>query len=136
MPQRIIIKKIRSPKPGNINDDIDYLCKSLGYFSQRDKQDTAGKIFRLFVRETCEPEKCLTSDEIADKLNLTRGAIVHHLNSFISAGIVVKEHNSYRLRSVSLQKSMEEIRADIDRIMEQMIKIAIEIDVKLGHYYR
>jgi hypothetical protein len=31
---------------------------------------------------------------------------------------------------------MEEIRADIDRIMEQMIKIAIEIDEKLGHYYR
>jgi len=136
MAQQIIIKKIRSPAPGNLNDDIDYLCKSLGYFSQRDKQDTAGKIFRLIVRETCEPENCLTSDDIARKLNLTRGAIVHHLNSFISAGLVIKENNKYRLRSSSLQKSMEEIRADIDRIMKQMIKIAMDIDEKLGHYYR
>ena len=31
---------------------------------------------------------------------------------------------------------MEEIRSDIDRIMEQMIKIAMEIDEKLGYYYR
>ena len=136
MSQQILIKKIRSPAPGSLDDDIDYLCKSLGYFSRRDKQDTAGKIFRLLVREACEPENCLTSDEIAEKLRLTRGAIVHHLNSFISAGIVIKEHNRYRLRSASLQKSMEEIRADIDRIMEQMIKIAVEIDEKLGHYYR
>ncbi len=136
MSQQILIKKIRSPAPGSLDEDIDYLCKSLGYFSRRDKQDTAGKIFRLLVKEACEPENCLTSDEIAEKLRLTRGAIVHHLNSFISAGIVIKEHNRYRLRSASLQKSMEEIRADIDRIMEQMIKIAVEIDEKLGHYYR
>jgi predicted transcriptional regulator len=136
MTQKIIIKRVRSPAPGDINNDIDYLCKSFGYFSKRDKQDTAGKIFRLLVKEACEPERCFTSDEIAEKLTLTRGAIVHHLNSFISAGIVIKEHNRYRLRSASLQKSMEEIRSDIDRIMKQMIKIAMEIDEKLGHYYR
>ena len=136
MPKQITIKKIRSPAPGNIDDDIDYLCRSLGYFSQRDKQDTAGKIFRLLVREACEPDCCLTSDEIAQKLNLTRGAIVHHLNSFISAGIVVKENNRYRLRSASLQKSLEEMRSDIDRILTQMLKIAIEIDEQLGHFYR
>jgi len=136
MPQQIIIKKIRSPAPGSLDEDIDYLCKSLGYFTQRDKQDTAGKIFRLLVRETCKTGQYLTSDEIAEKLSLTRGAIIHHLNSFISAGIVLKENNRYRLRSGSLQKSIEEIREDIDRIMQQMIKIAMEIDEKLGHYYR
>ena len=114
MPRQIIIKRIISPAPGNINKDIDYLCRSLGYFSKRDKNDTAGKIFRLLVKETCEPGKCLTSDEIAEKLNLTRGAIVHHLNNFISSGIIIKEQNKYRLRSLSLQKSMEEIRTDID----------------------
>ena len=136
MQQQILIKKIRSPAPGDLNEDIDYLCKSLGYFSKRDKQDTAGKIFQLLVKEACQAEKCLTSDEIAEKLDLTRGAIVHHLNSFIASGIVIKQHNRYRLRSASLQKSIEEIQADIDRIMEQMIKIAMEIDEKMGHYYR
>ncbi len=136
MPRKITIRKIHSPAPGNLNDDIDYLCRSLGYFSQRDKHDTAGKIFRFLVKETCDPEKNVSSDEIADRLDLTRGAIVHHLNNFIKAGIVIRDHNKYRLRSASLQKSMEEIRQDIDRIMNEMIKIAIEIDEKLGNYYR
>ena len=136
MSQQITIKKILSPSPGNLDEDINYLCKSFGYFTERDKQNTAGKIFRLLVKEACETDRYLSSDEIAEKLNLTRGAIVHHLNNFISSGIVIKEHNRYRLRSVSLQKSMEEIRADIDRIMNQMIKIAKEIDDKLGLYYR
>ena len=136
MPQKIIIRKIRSPPPGNVNNDIDYICKSFGYFAPRDKQDTAGKIFRLLVRDACGPETCLSSDDIAEKLNLTRGAIIHHLNNFIEAGIVIKEHNRYRLRSASLQKCLEEIRTDMERIMQQMMKIAIEIDEKLGHYYR
>jgi predicted transcriptional regulator len=136
MPQQIIIKKVRSPAPGSLEEDINFLCKSLGYFSRRDKQDTAGKIFQLLVKNACESEHCLTSDEIAEKLNLTRGAIVHHLNSFITAGIAIKDHNKYRLRSASLQKSLEEIRSDIDRIMKQMTKIATEIDDKLGYYYR
>jgi len=86
MAQQIVVKKVTSPAPGDIDKDIDYLCKSLGYFSQRDKQDTAGKIFRLLVKEACEADKCLTSDQIADKLNLTRGAIVHHLNNFCHLG--------------------------------------------------
>jgi len=136
MPQQITIKKIRSPAPGSLDEDINFLCRSLGYFSKRDKQDTAGKIFHLLVKEASDQERSLTSDEIAEKINLTRGAIVHHLNSFISAGIAIKEHNRYRLRSASLQKSMEEIRVDIDRIMKQMIKIAIEIDERLGNFYR
>jgi predicted transcriptional regulator len=136
MTQQVTIKKVRLPAPGSLDEDIDYLCKSLGYFSLRDKCCTAGNIFRLLVREACEPEKSLTSDEIANKIDLTRGAIVHHLNSFMSAGIVAKEHNRYRLRSSSLRRSIEEIRGDIDRIMEQMIKIATDIDEKLGYYYR
>lgn len=28
----------QTPAPGDINDGIDYLCKLLGYFSQRDKK--------------------------------------------------------------------------------------------------
>jgi predicted transcriptional regulator len=136
MPQKILIKKVRSPAPGNINDDIDFICKSLGYFSQRDKKETAGEIFRILVKEACAPNQWLTSDQIAEKINRSRGAVIHHLNNFIFSGIVIKEHNTYRLRSPSLQKSMEEVRTDIDRIMDQMIKIATEIDEKLGHYYR
>ena len=136
MARAVLVKKIRSPAPGNINEDIDFICRSLGYFTQRDKQDSAGKIFRLLVKEACGSDEGLKSEDIAQELILSRGAIIHHLNKFISSGLVVKERNSYRLRSGSLQKSLEEIKIDIDRIFLQMLKIASEIDDKLGHYYR
>ncbi|HEC89267.1 MAG TPA: MarR family transcriptional regulator [Thermoplasmatales archaeon] len=136
MTQQIIIKKISLPALGSINNDIDFICKSFGYFSERDKQETAGKIFRILVKEAAGEAQGLTSDEIAEKLNLTRGTIVYHLNSFIAAGLVIKERNTYRLRAPSLQKCIEEIKEDIDRIMKQMMKIATDIDEKLGRYYR
>ena len=136
MARTVQIKKVRSPAPGNLEEDIDYICKSFGYFTLRDKQDSAGRIFRLLVREGCGDNDGLSSDCIAENLELSRGAIIHHLNNFIRSGLIIKENNQYRLRSQSLQKSIEEIKVDIDRIFNQMIKIAIEIDGKLGHYYR
>ena len=136
MTDQITIKKIELPAPGNINDDIDYICRSFGYFTERDKKDTAGRIFQLIVKEACGGKKGMTSDEIARRLNLTRGAIVHHLNHFISTGLVIRTRNMYHLRSQSLQKSIEEIKEDIDRILAQMLKIASEIDSRLGNPYR
>jgi predicted transcriptional regulator len=136
MPHRIIIRRIRSPAPGDINNDIDYICRSFGYFSQRDKQDTAGKIFRLLVKDASEKALGLTSDEIAEKLNLTRGAIVYHLNNFITSGLVIREKNRYRLRSASMQRSIEEIKNDVDRMFHHMLRIASDIDEQLGNYYR
>ncbi len=136
MAGQIILKKLDLPVPGDLNDDIDFICKSFGYFTPRDKQDTAGKIFRLLVKEVSEESEDLSSDEIADKLHLTRGTIVYHLNRFISSGLVIRENNAYRLRSQSLQKCIDEIQEDIYRMLSQMREIAKDIDHNLGHYYR
>ncbi|MDD2666158.1 MAG: hypothetical protein PHD13_06640 [Methanocellales archaeon] len=136
MAGRIILKKFDYPVTGDLNDDIDFICRSFGYFTQRDKQDTAGKIFRLLVKEVAEESNGLSSDDIADKLHLTRGTIVYHLNSFISSGLVIRENNTYRLRSQSLQKCIDEVQEDIYRMLNQMRKISKDIDNKLGHYYR
>lgn len=136
MPYKIKLKKIETPPPGDIKTDIDFICRSFGYFSQRDKNSTAGRIFRLLVRETAEGTNGFTSDEIAEALNLSRGTIVYHLNSFIAAGLVVRERNLYRLRSQSLQKSIEEIKQDTQRIFNEMLKIAQAIDEELGNFYR
>ncbi len=133
MAYKIHLKKVRTPAPGDLVEDIDFICQSFGYFSQRDKNNTAGRIFRLLVKDSGEG---LTSDEIAIQLDLSRGAIIYHLNNFMAAGLVVKERNRYRLRSQSLQKSIEEIRQDTQRIFNQMLKIAQEIDDELGNFYR
>jgi predicted transcriptional regulator len=136
MTQSITVKNISSPAPGSINEDIDFICRSFGYFSMRDQQKTAGRIFRLLVMKCCSKSDGLTSDDIANTLDISRGSVIHHLNNFIQTGLVIKEHNKYRLRAASLQKCVDEILLDIKRIFNQMNKIASEIDEKLGNYYR
>ncbi len=134
MTRRIIIKKVEMPPPGSLQRDIDFICKSFGYFSDRDKKGTAGKIFRIIVQKA--KDKGLSSEEIARRLRLTRGAIVHHLNSFIESGLIIREGNTYKLRAQSLQKSIDEIKEDIDRMFNELKKIAKEIDERLGNIYR
>jgi DNA-binding MarR family transcriptional regulator len=136
MARTVTVKKIRSPAPGNLNDDIDFISKSFGYFSRRDKQDSAGRIFRLLVKKAGGLKEGVSSEEIAQELSLSRGATVYHLNKFIESGLVTKERNVYRIRAGSLQKSVEEVKEDIDRIFSHIAKIAMDIDEKLGHYYR
>ena len=136
MVHKIKLRKIQTPPPGSLRSDIDFICQSFGYFTKRDKNHTAGKIFHLLVKRISENSEGLTSDEIAEELDLTRGAIVYHLNNFISAGIVIRERNLYRLRSHCLQKSIDEIRNDAYRIFNEMMKIAQEIDEQLGIFYR
>ena len=106
---KIELKKIRAPPAGSIDNDIDFICESFGYFTKRDKNNTAGHIFQF---------------------------IVYHLNNFIAAGLVIRERNLYRLRSHCLKKSIDEIRTDAQRIFNEMMKIAQEIDEELGIFYR
>ena len=136
MGRKIRLARLEIPPAGNISEDIEFICRSFGYFSQRDKQGTAGKIFQVLVEDSSTDSAGLTSDEIAEKLHLTRGAIVYHLNDFIAAGLVTREKNLYRLRSKSLQKSIEEVMRDAQRIFEDMMKIAHDIDEQLGNFYR
>jgi predicted transcriptional regulator len=136
MPRKVTINKVDTPAPGNIDSDIDFICRSFGYFSQRDKQCTAGKIFRLLVKETTGGSTGIRSEVIAHHLKLTRGAVIHHMNSFLSTGLVIKEKNMYRLRSQSVQRSIEEVKEDINRAFKRLAQIANEIDEKLGNYYR
>jgi DNA-binding MarR family transcriptional regulator len=136
MISQITLKKLDLPAAGNLDEDIKFICKSFGFFTERDKQETAGKIFQLLVKEACGSNKGLNSDEIAERLKMSRGAIVHHLNNFIETGLVIRSHNTYRLRAQSLQKCIDEIRDDLDRLLSQLAKIASDIDARLGNLYR
>jgi DNA-binding MarR family transcriptional regulator len=136
MAYKIKLRRLRVPPAGNLDNDIDFICRSFGYFTKRDKNNTAGRIFQYVIKKTAEDAEGVTSDEIANELDLTRGAIVYHLNNFISAGLIVRERNLYRLRSHCLKKSIDEIRNDAQRIFTEMMEIAEEIDEELGIFYR
>lgn len=129
--QRITIINIRKPVHKNINQELQWLGSSLGLFNLRDKDKSCFRLFIELVKNT-KQNRPLSSDEIAYRLNLSRGTVVHHLHKLLDSGIVVQYHKGYILRVDSLQDLMDEVEKDVTRTISDLKKMAKEIDEGLG----
>jgi len=128
--QKITIVKIRRPTEKNVNDDLQFLGNSLGLFNLRDKDKSC---FRVFIEllKAAKRKQPISSDELAYRLGLTRGTVVHHINRLMEAGIVIHESKRYFLRVDRLQLLIQELRKDIMRTCDDLEDIAKEIDGEL-----
>ena len=129
--QRITIVQIRKPVEHNVNQELQWLGTSLGLFNLRDRDKST---FRLFIEllKSAKANHMLTSDELATKLALSRGTIIHHINKLMESGLVVHEGNTYTLRVENLKTLIEEIEKDIKRACDDLKEVAKEIDNRLG----
>ena len=128
--QKITIIKSRKPAENNLNQDLQWLGSSLGLFNLRDKDKSCFRIFIELLKAT-KRKHPLSSDELAYRLNLTRGTVVHHINKLMEAGIVVNELNRYMLRVDNLKELIDEIEKDLQRTCSALREIAEEVDDKL-----
>jgi predicted transcriptional regulator len=128
--QRITIIKSGQPRSQNINDELQWFGRSLGLFSLRDKDKSS---FRVFIEllKSAKQQKAVSSDELAYKLNLTRGTVVHHLRKLMDAGIVISDKNKYQLRVDNLISLVEEIERDFKQASEDLKRVARDIDDKM-----
>ncbi len=128
--QKITI--IRVPRPSNrtINTDLQWLGTSLGMINLRDKDKSC---FRIFIEllKASKTHTMLSSDELALKLNLSRGTVIHHLTKLINSGIAISYKNRYQLRVTDLSALIEEIERDLLQTLEELKKTALNIDEKL-----
>ena len=129
--QRITIINIRKPAEHNVNQELQWFGSSLGLFNLRDKDKST---FRIFIEllKSAKAKQTLTSDELAAKLSLSRGTIIHHINKLMESGIVVHEGNRYTLRVENLKSLIDEVEKDIKRACEDLKEVAKEIDARLG----
>ena len=129
--QRITIVNIRKPAEHNVNQELQWFGSSLGLFNLRDRDKST---FRVFIEllKSAKAKQTLTSDELALKLALTRGTIIHHVNKLIESGIVIHEGNRYTLRVENLKSLIEEVEKDIKRACDDLKEVAKEIDNRLG----
>ena len=129
--QRITIVNIRRPREHNVNQELQWLGSSLGLFSLRDKDKSC---FRVFIEllKSAKAGHTLTSDELAARLSLSRGTIIHHINRLMESGLVIHEGNRYILRVDNLRALIEEVEKDIKRACDDLREIAKEIDERLG----
>ncbi|MFH1409473.1 MAG: helix-turn-helix domain-containing protein [Nanoarchaeota archaeon] len=128
---RITIIRTRHPVKTSLNDDLQWLCQSLGLFSERDKDKS---LFRIFVEllKSTRHKLPLTSDTLALRTGLSRGTVVHHINKLISSGLVIHEKGYYLIRVENLEALIDEIEGDISLTLEHMRAIAKKIDEALG----
>lgn len=129
--KRVTIIKVRRTEEGNVNKDLQWLGNSLGLFNLRDKDSSCFRIFITLVRKS-RGDKALSSDEIAEKLNLTRGTVVHHLNRLMDSDIVIKEKEGYLLKESNLQRLVKNIELDMESMFSELEEVAKEIDEKLS----
>ena len=128
--QRITIVSIRKPAR-NLNNELQWFGGSLGLFNLRDKDKSC---FRVFIEllKAAKIDKPMTSDEIAYKLGLSRGTVVHHINKLIEAGIVMPHEKGYMLRVNNLEVLVDEIKRDAERHFDDLKRVAKDIDRLLG----
>ena len=122
---------IRKPVQKNVNQELQWLGSSLGLFNLRDKDKSC---FRVFIEMVKSAKKGipLSSDELAYRLGLSRGTVIHHINKLIDSGIVVPAHRGYILRVDNLRELIDEVEKDLRRTCDGLKEMAEEIDKSLG----
>ena len=131
MAHKVTVVRIRKEVSGNVNQELQWLGNSLGLFNLRDKDSSCFRVFITLVKRA-KRNTPVTSDDVADRLNLSRGTVVHHLNKLRESGIVVKEKNGYLLREANLQDMIKDLQRDMEGVFSQLKDVAKEIDGKLG----
>ena len=129
--QKITIINIRKPAAKNINYELQWLGTSLGLFNLRDKDKSC---FRIFIEllKSAKEKRALSSDELAYRLSLSRGTVVHHMNKLMDAGIVVHYQSGYMLRVDNLSSLIDEVEKDLKKTCESLKSVAKEIDGALN----
>ena len=121
----------RKPESENVNVLIQYFGRSLGLFGLRDKDSSCFRIFIELVKGA-KSNRGVSSQELAYKLGLTRGTVVHHLNKLIDAGIVKSQQNRYSLRGTTLGEVVDYIEKDLQELIKNLKEVASQLDTQLN----
>ena len=130
MPQQIILNNLNKPTEKNIQKDIIWIGKSFGLNPGRDTRGIAMQIFNEIL--TNEQRPTISSNLLADELDLSIGMVNYHLRNLIDSGLFCREKRLIVLRGGSLKAAVQETRRDTNRIFDKIELIASEIDEALG----
>jgi len=133
--RQFTVKKLREPVDKQLDKDIEWICTSLGFVTSRDHDKTAFRILKALIIAAKEG-KGLTSEELTEYVEPTIGSVIYHLKKLIKAGLVVKLDSSYELRMNNCQKTIEEVEKEIVSTLDDIKKIARDIDRDVGLSHR
>ena len=128
---KVTITSVQRPVMNDVNADLQWFGQSLGLFGERDKDKSC---FRLFIEllKALRKGELLNSDELAERVGLSRGTVVHHMHKLMDSGIVVTRNGYYILRVDNLGTLIMEMKKDMNRVFEDLTAMASELDHALG----
>lgn len=127
---KLTIKRFERPYSNEFDEEFRYLCKALGFFEPIDKDKTASKIFKEILLST-QKGRGVSSTELSNSLEMSRGAVINQLNNLLDAGLVMKQGRDYIARSKSMFRLMDELERDVDRVFEELKFSAKDLDNRL-----
>jgi|GEM_PF-302633 len=128
---KVVVRKVERPFRDDFEHQLAWICSSLGFFEPIDKEKNAAAVFKELVLAT-EKGTALSSTTLAQRIGMSRGAVINHLNNLLRSGLVEKSGRFYSARSRSMKRTIEEIEEDVDRIFSQLKRAAEEIDSQIG----
>lgn len=128
--RRVTIIKVEKPARRDINEEIQWFSNTLGLFSERDKEKSKFRVF-LELLKSAKQKKGLSSEQIAQRSDLSRATVIHHINSLIESGVVVYQAGKYTLRVHNLEELVVQIQRDIFEIFKDLKDMAEELDREL-----
>jgi len=87
-------------------------------------------LYSKIIIKLCE--KPMTSTEIYKGV-AKRTTVIYHLNKLVEGGLLVKKGNLYFIRGGTLEAMVKEIKRDVDRLFEELVEVARQLDRELGN---
>ncbi len=128
---KVVVRKVERPFRDDFEHQLTWICSSLGFFEPIDKEKNAAAVFKELVLAS-EKGVALTSTALAERIGMSRGAVINHLNNLLRSGLAEKAGRYYSARSRSMKRTIEEIEEDVERIFTQLKRAAEEIDTQIG----
>jgi len=127
---KLTIRNVALPEKEDFDEKIAWICSSLGFFEKIDKDKTAAIIFKeIYLAGMLG--RVLTSSAIAEKIGMSRGSVINHLNNLLNAGIIEKGGKYYFTRHKTMNGIITEIEDDAMHLFSRMKKVAKEIDSQI-----
>lgn len=124
---KVVVRKVERPTKDDFDHQFSWICSSLGFFEPIDKDKNAAAVFKEIILAT-ENGEALTSTAIAERIGMSRGSVINHLNSLLRSGLIEKNGKFYSARSSSIERTIDEIQEDVERIFASLKKSAAELD--------
>ena len=132
MPQQIILVNLEKPREKRLEEDIRWFCDSFGLSSGRDTENVATQIVLDLLQQLAENQEKISSDIIAQSIEVNQSRVNHHIRNLISSGLIYREKRGLYIRGGSLKAAVQEMRKDSERIFQELEEIAEEIDEQMG----